>query len=79
VGSNASQAVEPKDDLFRNGGNGEFELTVTASTNRTCQLDVSRNLAGWTTLTNFPGTGVEPVKIIDPEAPGQSQRFYWLK
>ena len=58
---------------------GEFELIVTASTNRGCQLNVSSDLVNWTTLTNFTGTGEVPVKITDPEAPGQSQRFYRMK
>jgi hypothetical protein len=59
--------------------NGEFELTATVSTNRNCSLLGSADLSDWTTLTNFTGQGEVPVRIVDPEAPGQSQRFYQLR
>jgi len=59
--------------------NGTFELSVTGSTNRVCQIQTSTNLVHWTALTNFTGQGETPVKITDPEAPAHTQRFYRLK
>jgi enediyne biosynthesis protein E4 len=59
--------------------NGEFELSVWASTNRVCTIDYSGDLSAWITLTNFTGQGETPVTYIDTAAPSQNHRFYRMK
>jgi enediyne biosynthesis protein E4 len=59
--------------------NGGFELSLWASTNRTCTLEHSPDLETWTVLTTVPGQGQTPVTYLDTAAPGQSHRFYRMK
>jgi enediyne biosynthesis protein E4 len=59
--------------------NGEIELSVLASTNRTCTIESSGDLATWTVLTTVTCSGETPVTVTDPDAPGQAQRFYRMK
>ncbi|MCZ7641058.1 MAG: CRTAC1 family protein [Verrucomicrobia bacterium] len=59
--------------------NGEFELSVWASANRTCTIEHSPDLLTWTVLTTVPGQGETTVAVTDPGAPGQNQRFYRMK
>ncbi|MBE7499464.1 MAG: ASPIC/UnbV domain-containing protein [Verrucomicrobiales bacterium] len=58
---------------------GEFELSVWPSTNRTCTLEHSPDLVTWTELTTVTGAGETSVTVADPGAPGQGQRFYRMK
>jgi enediyne biosynthesis protein E4 len=59
--------------------NGEFELSVWASTNRTCRIEHSPNLVNWTILATVTGQGETPVSYIDTDAPGQVHRFYRMR
>jgi hypothetical protein len=59
--------------------NGQFELSVTATLNRACTIEVSSDLANWSVLTTVNGPGETPVTYLDPTAPGQNQRFYRMK
>jgi hypothetical protein len=59
--------------------NGEFELSVWASTNRTCTVEHSVDLLDWTVLTNLQGAGETSVRVTDPAAPGAQQKFYRLR
>jgi hypothetical protein len=56
---------------------GEFELSVWASTNRTCTIESSTDVVTWSVLTTVNGQGETPVTYT--EAPGQNQRFYRMK
>jgi hypothetical protein len=58
---------------------GEFELSVWASTNRTCTIEHSSDLVNWTVLTTVTGQGETPVPVTDPDALGQDHRFYRMR
>ena len=59
--------------------NGEFALSVWASTHRSCMIEHSPDLVTWTVLTQVQGAGETPVTVTDPDAPDQIQRFYRMK
>jgi hypothetical protein len=59
--------------------NGEFELSVTATLNRACTIEISNDLMTWTVLTTVTGQGETPVTVTDPGAPAQDHRFFRMK
>jgi hypothetical protein len=52
--------------------NGEFELSVWASTNRTCRIEYSPDLVNWTGLATVTGQGETPVTHTDTGAPARA-------
>jgi len=59
--------------------NGEFELSVWASTNRSCAIEYSPDLVNWTILDQRQGAGESPILVPDPGSPGQDHRFYRMR
>ncbi|MCL4177363.1 MAG: immunoglobulin domain-containing protein [Verrucomicrobia bacterium] len=55
--------------------NGEFELSLWASTNRTCTIEHSNDLVTWIALTTFTGQGDNPVSYIDTAAPDRDHVY----
>jgi hypothetical protein len=59
-------------------GNGEFQFTFYTASNVTYTIQSSTTLKNWTPVLTFDGDG-GPLTIIDPNAAGNSRRFYRVK